>query len=108
MAFSGRYSVELGNDPTERATLSQIFPITAGSNNRVSFRVAEDVEGSRVGNFQFGIQVLFRDRSGRVVGVAPQGPYSPAISEVERFELFTFRHRRLFLVRRTRSPWICL
>lgn len=90
IAFSGRYSVEMGNDPTGSSTLSQTFPITAGSNNRVSFRVAEDVEGSRVGNFQFGIQVLFRDRSGRVVGVAPQGPFSPAIIQDERFELFTF------------------
>ncbi|GAB6181947.1 hypothetical protein JCM14036_32660 [Desulfotomaculum defluvii] len=90
IAFSGRYSVEMGNDPSERSTLSQTFPITAGSNNRISFRVAEDVEGSRVGNFQFGIQALFRDRSGRVVGVAPQGPFSPAIIEDERFELFTF------------------
>ncbi|MEG6522209.1 BsuPI-related putative proteinase inhibitor [Desulfotomaculum sp. 1211_IL3151] len=95
IAFSGRYSVEMGNIPTEQSTLAQTFPITPGSNNRVSFRIAEDVEGSRMGNFQFGIQVLFRDRSGRVVGVAPQGPFSPAIIEDERFELFTFTTGRV-------------
>ena len=90
IAYAGRYAALLGNVPTQNATLSQQIPILAGSNNRVSFRVAEAVERGRTGNFEFGVQVLFRNRAGTVVGVAPQGPFSPALLEDERYELFTF------------------
>lgn len=89
-SFSGRYAALLGSIPTQNATLSQQISILAGSNNRVSFRVAEDVERGLPGNFEFGVQVLFRNRAGTVVGVAPQGPFSPALLEDERYELFTF------------------
>ncbi|AQS58321.1 BsuPI-related putative proteinase inhibitor [Desulforamulus ferrireducens] len=89
-AYSGSYAALLGSTPNRNATLSQEIPILAGSNNRVSFRVAENVERGRQGNFEFGVQVLFRNRSGTVVGVAPQGPFSPALLEDERYELFSF------------------
>ncbi|GAB6158909.1 hypothetical protein JCM39194_21090 [Desulfotomaculum varum] len=95
VAFTGRFAVEMGNLPDEPATLSQVIPLVGGSNNRVSFRVAEDVEGSRMGNFSFGVQVFFRNRSGTVVGVAPQGPFSPALIEDEVYELFTFTTGRV-------------
>lgn len=95
VAFTGRFAVEMGNIPNEPATLSQTFPIAPGSNNRVSFRVAEEVEGSRMGNFTFGVQVFFRNRAGTVVGVAPQGPFSPALIEDEVYELFTFTTGRV-------------
>lgn len=90
ISFSGNYALEMGRIPGEVSILSQTIPVVGGSNNRVSFRVAEDVEGSLAGNFSFGVQVQFRNRAGTVVGVAPQGPYSPAIIEDERYELFTF------------------
>lgn len=95
VAFTGRFAVEMGNIPDEPATLSQTFAIVPGSNNRVSFRVAEDVEGSRMGNFNFGVQVFFRNRAGTVVGVAPQGPFSPALIEDEVYELFSFTTGRV-------------
>ncbi|CCO08754.1 BsuPI-related putative proteinase inhibitor [Desulforamulus hydrothermalis] len=95
VAFTGRFAVEMGNLPDEPATLAQVIPIVGGSNNRVSFRVAEDVEGSRMGNFSFGVQVFFRNRSGTVVGVAPQGPFSPALIEDEVYELFSFTTGRV-------------
>ncbi|MEW6698309.1 MAG: BsuPI-related putative proteinase inhibitor [Bacillota bacterium] len=95
VAFTGRFAAEMGNIPDEPAALSQTVPIVAGSNNRISFRVAEDVEGSRMGNFNFGVQVFFRNRAGTVVGVVPQGPFSPALIEDEVYELFSFTTGRV-------------
>lgn len=94
-AHRGSYALEMGDDPTRRSTLSQEFSVTPGSNNRVSFWVAEDVQNARAGNFSLGVQLLLRDRSGDVVAVVPEGPYSPEAIENEVYEQFTFTTGRI-------------
>lgn len=94
-AFTPPFAVLMGADPTRPSTLAQEFPVTPGSNNRVSFRLAENLADAIAGNFSFGIQAIFRNRAGDVVGVSPEGPYSPAVIEDEQYELFTFTTGRI-------------
>lgn len=94
-AHRGNYAVEMGDDPTRGSTLSQEFSVTPGSNNRVSFWIAEDVENARAGNFSLGVQMFFRDRNRDVVAVVPEGPYSPEAIENETYEQFTFTTGRI-------------
>ncbi|AEG61522.1 BsuPI-related putative proteinase inhibitor [Desulforamulus ruminis] len=95
ISHRGNYAAEMGWNAQQGSTLSQEFAITPGSNSRISFWVAEDVEGSRAGNFTLGVQAIFRNRQGDVVGVAPQGPFSPAVIEDEAYEQFTFTTGRI-------------
>lgn len=92
---AGNYAVEMGWDPARSSTLSQEVAVVPGSNNRISFWVSEDVDGSRAGNFSLGVQAIFRNRAGDVVGIAPQGPFSPAVIEDENYEQFTFTTGRI-------------
>ncbi|MDO7787973.1 BsuPI-related putative proteinase inhibitor [Desulforamulus aquiferis] len=94
-SFSPPYAVLMGRNAGQSSTLSQEFPVTPNSNNRVSFRLAENLADAIAGNFSFGIQVIFRNRAGDVVGVSPEGPYSPAVIEDEQYELFTFTTGRI-------------
>lgn len=95
LAFNPPFAVLMGRNPGQSSTLAQEFPVTPGSNNRVSFRLAENLADAIAGNFNFGIQVIFRNRAGDVVGISPEGPYSPAVIEDEQYELFTFTTGRI-------------
>nr|WP_315988346.1 hypothetical protein [Desulforamulus aquiferis] len=52
-SFNPPYAVLMGRNATQSSTLSQEFPVTPNSNNRVSFRLAENLADAIAGNFSF-------------------------------------------------------